>query len=153
MSTDIPEFGSIPSDHFAGGSHVAGEVDEPTLAQILNSSGVSSQLGAIRVALDSTDVHRVPWAGPDVQLTEIRSALSGALATGDATVTASIDGTAVTGGVLTVTQAGSAAGDIDSAKPTALNLLADGSVLELTVGGTNTATEFADLVLVFRARS
>ena len=78
-----------------------------------------------------------------------------ALLTGDATVTASIetiadDGTvsadtAVTGGVLTLTQAGSAEGDVDTVSPTDANTLRDGDVLKFVVGGTNTATEFADL--------
>ncbi len=70
----------------------------------------------------------------------IRTVLNGALATGDATVTASIGGAAVTGGTVTITQAGSAAGDIDAALPTAANTVAVGDVIALTVGGTNSAS-------------
>lgn len=75
----------------------------------------------------------------------IASAITGALAVGDATITASIDGTPVTTGVITITQAASAAGDVDSTVPTALNVIGLGAKLELTVGGANTATEFADV--------
>lgn len=61
--------------------------------------------------------------------------LGGALTTGNATVTAAIGGTAVTGGVVTIAQSGSAAGDKDSATPTAANAFAVGDTITLTVGG------------------
>jgi hypothetical protein len=76
---------------------------------------------------------------------KLGSAITGALTTGDATITASIDGTPITDGVITITQVGSAAGDVDTATPSALNVIADGSVLELTVGGTNDAAQFAEV--------
>lgn len=154
MATETPAFGSIPDDHFAGGAHVAGQ-DQPNLATILNESGVRSQHGPIRLALDGTDSHRFPWHGPAVKLASFATSLSGALTIGDATITAAIetiaaDGTVasstdVTGGLLTITQAGSAAGDFDSASPTGAYTLNDGDVLKFTVGGTNTAAVFADL--------
>jgi hypothetical protein len=75
----------------------------------------------------------------------IASAITGALAVGDATITASIDGVPVTTGVITITQAASAAGDVDSTIPTAANVIGLGAKLELTVGGANTAAEFADV--------
>lgn len=75
----------------------------------------------------------------------IASAITGALAVGDATITASIGGVPVTTGVITITQAASAAGDVDSTIPSAANVIGIGAVLELTVGGTNTAAEFADV--------
>lgn len=74
-------------------------------------------------------------------ITKMWSVLKGAaLATGDATLTSKINGTAVTNGSLTITQAASAIGDIDSATPTALNVLTAGQELQVLVGGTNTAT-------------
>ena len=84
-------------------------------------------------------------SGNSETILKIGSALSAALATGNATITASIDGVAVTLGVITITEAGSAAGDKDSATPSALNVIADGASLELTVGGTNDAAVFADV--------
>ena len=63
--------------------------------------------------------------------------LGGALTTGDFTLTAAIGGTPVTGGVVTVTQSGSAAGDKDSATPTAANTGAQGATITLTGGGTS----------------
>lgn len=71
-----------------------------------------------------------------------------ALAAGDATLTFSIDGTPVTGGVITIAQAGSAAGDVDTVSPSAAKTVAAGSVIECTVGGANTdANAFADVTL------
>jgi len=97
--------------------------------------------------LVGTGVTRVvaPKAGT---ITKIYSVISGALGTGDATLTASIGGAAVTGGVVTITQSGSAAGDVDSATPTALNTFAAGDVLEFTVGGTNDQAVNAQLTLL-----
>lgn len=72
-----------------------------------------------------------------------------ALATGDATVTAAINGAAVTGGVVTIAQDGSAVGDKDSATPSALNVVAEGDYVSFTVGGTNdNAAAFAGLTAV-----
>jgi len=64
--------------------------------------------------------------------------LGGALATGNFTLTAAIAGTPVTGGVVTVTQAGSAAGDKDFAEPTAANSGVQGATITLTGGGSST---------------
>ena len=79
----------------------------------------------------------------------IRSVLLGAaLTTGNATLTAKINTVAVTTGVVTITQSGSAIGDIDSAVPTALNTVAVGDFVELTVGGTNAQTaSFAEVII------
>lgn len=78
-----------------------------------------------------------PIAG---KITKFRSVSSAALATGDATLTAKIGATLVTDGVITVTQAGSAAGDADEATPTAANTVAPGDVISITGGGASTAT-------------
>lgn len=70
-------------------------------------------------------------------ITKFRSVLNAALATGNATLTLKINGVAVTNGVITITQAGSAAGDVDEATPSAANVVAAGDVISITVGGTN----------------
>ncbi|SFM36121.1 hypothetical protein SAMN05192571_101137 [Pleomorphomonas diazotrophica] len=96
-----------------------------------------------RVAtLVGSNVYRVvaPVAG---RITKIWSVIEGALTTGDATLTAKIGATAVTDGVITVTQAGSAAGDVDSATPSAANVVAAGDGLSVTVGGTNATASAA----------
>lgn len=96
-------------------------------------------------------VYYFVYAGADnATIESIRTRLSAALATGNATLTFAIstDGvnfTNVTNGVVTITQAGSAIGDLDSATPTAARTLAPGNVLRVTVGGTNTGAAAADI--------
>ena len=137
----IPKPSALPDDYFAGGSNV------PTgnLAAFLKQSTGRIVLGPFRVALDSTDVHRLVYRGPSAEIVSFDTAIDGALTVGDATITASISGVGVTDGVITITQSSSAAGDVDTATPTALKTLAAGAVLELTAGGTNTAPQFADV--------
>jgi len=95
-----------------------------------------------------TQVYR--WVAPIAGvLVDIRSVLNGALTVGDATITAAINGTPVTGGALTITQAGSAAGDVDAATPSAANTFAAGDVITFTVGGTNTAQVSAGISVEF----
>ncbi|WP_292458242.1 hypothetical protein [Mesorhizobium sp.] len=88
-------------------------------------------------------VYRVlsPVAG---KVVNIGSVIEGVLTTGDATLTGKIDGVAITTGVITITQAASAAGDKDFAAPTAANTVAVGGELSLTVGGTNATATVAN---------
>lgn len=84
-----------------------------------------------------------PTGAASATLTSIDTRLSGTLTTGNATLTAAIDGTPVTSGVVTIAESGSAAGDEDVATPSAANVIAAGQVLSLTVGGTNDAARTA----------
>lgn len=100
--------------------------------------------------LNGTSVYRFT---PSVSgtIVKIISNLQAALATGDATITAAIGGVAVTNGVVTITQAASAAGDVDLATPTAANVVvANVSDVSFTVGGTNSANVAAQLTVVVR---
>lgn len=103
----------------------------------------------------ATWYYRHPVGARSAVIQSIDTRLSGALTTGNATITAAIstDGvnfTAVTGGVVTITQAASAAGDLDSATPTAARTLAAGNVLRLAVGGTNDAVRTAAVTVHLR---
>ena len=80
----------------------------------------------------------------------VRTRLKAPLTTGDATLTSKIGAAAITGGVVTITQAGSAIGDIDLAGPTATNTVAEGSDLSVTVGGSNGAAVGATVVFSIR---
>jgi hypothetical protein len=90
-------------------------------------------------SLVGTTVYGViaPIAGT---ISNIYSVLKGAaLTTGNATLTGKIGGTAITTGVITITQAGSAVGDKDTCAPSALNVVAAGDEIQFLVGGTNDA--------------
>ena len=78
----------------------------------------------------------------DATIQQIDTVLNSALATGDATVTVAVAGSGVTGGVVTITQSGSAAGDIDTATPTGAsndNDCDQGELITATVGGSSTS--------------
>lgn len=109
--------------------------------------GVGKAYLQVRVAtLVGTGVYRIlsPYAGT---ITSIKSITEGALTTGDATLTGKIGGVAITTGVVTITQAGSAAGDKDSCTPSAANVVAVGDEISLTVGGTNATATVANCLI------
>ena len=83
------------------------------------------------------------------KIVEIRTALNGAIGTADVDLTAKISGTAVTGGVLTIATAGSAAGTVDAIEPTAANEVVAGDVIEIETDGasTNTVRVFGNVLI------
>lgn len=93
-------------------------------------------------ARDVRYVHR----GDDMKLAEVSGAISIALTVGDATVTFTINGGAALM-VLTCVQAGSAPGDIFNASFPADTIITDGDVLEMAIGGGNTAAAVLDLTI------
>lgn len=91
-----------------------------------------------------------PWA---FTIKSASTVINGALATGDATVTLAIAGQAVTGGVITITQSGSAAGDIDTCTPSAAKTGAAGALITATVGGSSTATATLNVAILLERTS
>lgn len=79
-----------------------------------------------------------PWAGV---ISKAYSVIDSALATADNTLTLSIAGVAVTNGVITITQSGSAIGDVDSCTPTAARTVTAGQAIKIANnGGTSSTT-------------
>jgi hypothetical protein len=78
-----------------------------------------------------------PWRG---QLKRVYSALHVAITGANAVWTMEINGTAVTGVSVTITQSGSAAGDVDSGEPTAVTYLNEGDVIEFISDGASSTT-------------
>lgn len=113
-------------------------VDENTLA--LNGLTASAtELNQYTLTLDIADgsaeaVYYVvcPHAG---DISKIWTVIDGAVSTADITVTAAIGATPVTNGAVTIATAASAAGDIDSATPTAANTVTAGQAVNFTVTG------------------
>ena len=103
----------------------------------LNDYFLTSKITTISTA-GSTFVP-VPDGGSIIKIfTSIKNAISSA----NAALSWEIGGTAITGGGITVTQSGSAAGDVDTAEPTALNTVSEGGTIEMiTDGGSSTACE------------
>jgi hypothetical protein len=82
-------------------------------------------------------------AVPDVgNIVKIYTSIKNAITSADAAITFEIGGTAVTNGAITVTQAGSAAGDVDSSTPSAANRVEEaGSIEIISDGASATACE------------
>jgi hypothetical protein len=89
----------------------------------------------------------VPYAGDIVKW---YTCIDGALGTADCSLQLEIDGTLVTDSEITITQSGSAAGDVDSATPSAaLSVAADGDI-EVVVSGTNTLAIRCHVTIIFQ---
>jgi hypothetical protein len=75
----------------------------------------------------------------------IHNSITGA----DTAITSKIAGVAITGGAWTITQSGSAAGDVDSAEPTAARDVTEDQNIEFVSDGASSttcpATFFADI--------
>ena len=103
----------------------------------LNDYFVTSKITTISTA-GSTFVP-IPDGGRVIKIiTSIKNAITSA----DAALTWEIGGVAMTDSAITVTQSGSAAGDVDTSEPTALNTVSeDGTIEMITDGASATACE------------
>lgn len=81
---------------------------------------------------DATYYLVCPHAGT---ISKIWTVTDGAVGTADITVTGKIGSTAITNGAVTIATSGSAAGDIDSATPTAANVVTAGQAINFVVAG------------------
>ena len=111
----------------------------------LNDYFLTSTIADISTA--SSTFVPVPDGG---KVIKIITALQGAIGTANAAITFEIGGTAITGGAITVTQSGSAAGDIDTAAPTAANDVAEDGSIEMITDGSSSNT--IKLVVTFVIR-
>jgi hypothetical protein len=83
-------------------------------------------------------IYVVPgFAGKIVRVT---TALNNAITTANAGLTLKIAGTAVTGGTITITQSGSAAGDVDECTPTGANRFTATQAVEIETDGASDTT-------------
>jgi len=80
-------------------------------------------------------------------ITKITTIINGAIATADAILTGRIGSTAITGGAVTIPFSGSAAGQVNSATPTALNTVAVGNNINFTSNNASTNTVRATIVV------
>ena len=92
---------------------------------------------------------RAPFRG---KILKVWSILGATISGGDATITTAINGTAITGGAITIANSGSAVGDYDSADPTAANDVNENDVISFTpAGATATAGACAFGAVIRRA--
>ena len=80
------------------------------------------------------------WVVPGIagDVTKIHSVLHGAIASADCGLTFEIGGTAMTSSAITITQVGSAAGDVDTSSPSANNTITADQPIEIISDGLST---------------
>ena len=94
----------------------------------------------VRIADVSTAASVWVYPGFNGKIRKVLSVLHGAITGADANVTVEIAGTAVTGAALVIAYDGSAAGDVDTATPTAANYFTSDQPIEvITDGASSTA--------------
>ena len=90
-------------------------------------------------------------AVPDVgNIVKIYTSIKNAITSADAAITFEIGGTAVTNGAITVTQACSAAGDVDSSTPSAANRVEEGGSIEIISDGASATA--CEMIVTFVIR-
>ena len=109
----------------------------------LSEASVSAYMVDISTASSAFVVS--PWRG---KITRVYSVISGAITGADAVWTLEINGTAVTGVSVTVANSGSAAGDVDSGIPTALNTVNEGDTIEFVSDGASSTAIIANFTAV-----
>ena len=127
-------------------------VDESTLAMTgvtASAAELNEQVLTMDVLTDATtgDFYIIaPHAGT---IDKIYTVIDAAIANADITVTASIAGTAVTGGAVTIAYSESAAGDIEVVSPSAAKTITAGAAIKLVVaGGTTTGGDRVHIAIV-----
>ena len=99
----------------------------------LNDYFVTSKITTISTA-GSTFVP-IPDGG---RVIKIITSIKNAITTADAALTWEIGGVAMTDSAITVTQSGSAAGDVDTSEPTAANTVLEDGTIEMITSGAPT---------------
>ncbi len=135
--------------------HVVDNIDTPTtlaerglLAVDTNASGVVDTNNAltskiyITVTMADCSTAESVWVVAPVACTYTKmwSVIDATIATAPAVITTEIGGTLVTTGGMSITDSGSAAGDVDIATPTGANTLTAGQPLEIITSGASTNT-------------
>jgi hypothetical protein len=84
----------------------------------------------------------------DGYIKEFYSTISAAITGADCVITLKIGTTAVTGGVITVANASSAAGDVNVVYPTGANYVNKGQVIQVDSGGESSTTSIGTFTIV-----
>jgi len=86
-----------------------------------------------------------PWNG---YIKEIYTVINEAITGADTVITVEIGGVEVTGSSITIANGSSAAGDVDSAFPTALNYVLKGQAIEVLTSGASSTTAIGTITLL-----
>ena len=84
------------------------------------------------------------------KIIKIITALQGAITSVNGGISFEIGGTAITGGGITVAYSGSAAGDVDTAVPTAANDVLEDGTIEMITNGASSGAKKLNVTFVIR---
>jgi hypothetical protein len=112
-------------------------VNEVTVQAFSRSIGASPEAAYIRA----------PFRG---RVLKVGCVTQGAITTADAAIATAINGTTITGGAISVTVAGAAAGQLFSALPTAARDVNEDDVISFTPSGASGASIGAQMFAVIR---
>lgn len=114
-------------------------------------TGAGQSLKKVYLTVDMTNISSAtvvylpcPVAGTITQITTI---INGAITIANAILTGKIGSTTITGGAVTIPFSGSAAGQVNSTTPTALNTVAVGNNINFTANNASTNTVRATIVV------
>lgn len=140
-----------------GERHEPKGADAALESQVYQSDGAQSgawryQDAVLNVKMETIATPQSVWVVSPINGTieAAYSVIDGAIATADEAITLEIGGVAVTGGAITITQAGSAAGDVDSCSPSALNTVTAGQAIEIITAGNSTGSVDATFTVLIR---
>jgi hypothetical protein len=111
----------------------------------LNDYFIYGEIASVSTA--SSTFVPVPDGG---KIIKIITALQGAITSANAAISFEIDGTAITGGGITVAHSGSAAGTVDSAEPTAANRVEEDGTIEMITDGASSGAKKLCVTFVVR---
>ena len=111
----------------------------------LNDYFITAEIEDISTA--SSTFVAIPDGG---KVIKIITALQGAITSANAALTFEIGGTAMTGSAITVAHSGSAAGDVDTASPTAANRVEEDGTIEMITDGGSTGAKKLLVTFVIR---
>ncbi len=156
MATGIQLY-KVATSASSDSNHSRLQVDANGVLQLVNSSGTALPVGEFYVYHELADISSAgsgwcaaPAAGT---MTKFKSIISAAITVADAVLTYEINGTAVTGISTTVTQSGSAAGDVDTDTATAANTVAENDALEMITDAGSTTTSIVVGVATIERRA
>lgn len=113
---------------------LGGTVETPTGANL------KTKLVAVPIGDVSTAGSVFVTPGVAGTIVKFGNVIDAAITAADAGLTLEIGGTLVTGSAITIANAGSAAGDVDQATPTALNVITASEAIEIVKDGLSTTT-------------
>lgn len=141
-----------------GERHEPKGADAALVGQGYVSDGAQSGNWAYPAALIHTTIDDIStlqsvWAVSPIagNIIDWWTVIDGVIAAGDAILTLEIATVLVTGSSLTIANAGSAAGDVDNATPSALNTVTAGQAIEVLTDGGSTNVVKAEVYILVRA--